>query len=135
MEVKKVEGNDTLALLVLFNKYNKSIGLNYTEFISSSILLTELKLGNNLCLGLYVDEKLVGFSLGNKEPTRLFNILAIYVEPKYRLYAARACKIGEGYFKDFGCTGWVSDSMSSKGLRFMEKLGASPIQIKYYKEL
>jgi len=135
MIIKRVEDNDMFQLLRLYYVYNHSIGIKLTEALTMNMLQQELAKENSLVLGLYKGDILKGFGFGYKKPDSIFIVQAFYIDTKYLFYTRRFFTEAEKYFKELGSTGWISDSLSAKGLKFMEKVGAKPIQVRYYKEL
>jgi len=132
--IKQIDDKELVQLIELFIVYNQCLITKHNKYISTKILLDRLILEDSKAIGLYVKEKLEGFTLGNALDNDTFHFTDMYVTPRYRIYVKKLLdgseKFLEGKYK-----AWTSESHTKAGIKMFEHYGAETIQIKYYKEL
>jgi len=134
MVIKSIEDTDILDLMELHYRFHQCLATKLNRQNSVRDLMSELDKEDVRVLGLFKDTKLVGFTLGYKYAGELFYFSKMYIEPKYRLYMKDLWLKAEDDIRD-KYTGWISHSSTPKGINMHSKMGATPIEIKYYKEL
>ena len=134
MNIKIIDDDYFIEFSKLFYEYNQYLATLHNYRDSITILINELSKEDVQPLGLFKGTKLVGFTLGYKYSDDLFYFSAMYIRPKYRYYMKKLFLASEANIKS-RYSGWVSHSSTPLGINMHNKMGASPIEIKYYKEL
>ena len=134
MNIKLIQDKSFIELSKLFYEYNQYLTTKYNHNSSIKILISELDKVDSQALGLFKGAKLVGFTLGHKYSEDLFYFSSMYIKPKYRYYMKNLFLASEANIKS-RYSGWVSHSSTPSGINMHSKMGATPIEIKYYKEL
>lgn len=131
---KQIDDYELIDLIQLYADYNKCLVTKHNKYNSTSILITKLQLPNALAIGLYKNDKLIGFTLGNSSSNKVFHFTDMYITPRYRFYIKKLLESSEAFIRP-KYKAWVSESHTKEGIEMFEHYGAQRTEIKYYKEL
>lgn len=133
--IRQIDDENFFDLAELYHKYNQCLATKYNKSSSTQLLSNELRVEGSLALGLFKDNKLVGFTLGKPYNNELYTFTAMYILPRYRYYMKHLFEASEQRAKEYSYTGFISESSTKEGINMHYKMGCSPIEIKFYKEL
>jgi len=133
--IKPIDDNKFFALAELYAEYNQCLATKYNKTISTNILLQELSQPKAMALGLYREEELVGFTLGKQHSDKVYRFTAMYIKPKFRYNMRKLFNESEKRAKEMRYEAFISESSTPKGINMHKRMGAIPIEVKFYKEL
>lgn len=134
IDIKIIDDIDYNELLELYQCYQDVLPTKYGKFMSAQLLNNELMVENAKAIGLYKDNKLVGYIIGYGSSS-VFILNSMYVEKQYRFYVKRLLDFMEAYLKSNGYIGWKATAITKEARSSLVTYGAKPIEIKYYKEI
>lgn len=136
MLVKEIDNSDMLAFLELNVLMYQSIDPTINEFGAVNTVVHEI---NNqegfFAVGLYDDEKLVGFMKGYCFSKKLFHFSGIYVIMKNNKDTKQLIEYCLDLVKEKGYSAWSVDTTNSNISSIVEKYGASVSYTRYIKEI
>lgn len=139
---RQVDDKEFIPLAILHYEYMNSLDRGYFPmWKSTEELLKALKKPEAMALGLFIQDNLVGFVLGNKDKNRndAYYFSALYISPRYRLYIKRLYNAAEemvtGRYKY-----WITDAINEVASNLHKRMGASVLEkqedrIVYIKEI
>ena len=128
--IKFIQDEDYNRLLELYMKYQLTYRSDISWYEASLGLNETLSENNHITIGLYREDKLVGFLLGYGN-----HLDNVYIEPKYRYHTKKLVDFYEDTLREFGYKGWTANSLTNKSSKYLNHSGAKILEIKYYKEL
>jgi hypothetical protein len=109
----------------LYVKYQEALPTKHSKYGALLILANTLKVSK--VFGLYKDQKLVGFIIGNPINKENFYFSGIYIEPKHTLKVKQLLNFAESEIcKVYNA--WYADSLLDKGKNLLSKFGAKLIK-------
>jgi len=135
IKIKIIDDKDYNRLLELYQDYQEVLPTKHSNFVSARLLNKELLQSNSIALGLYKEDNLVGFILGEGSNKVVVNFSSMYVDTKHRYYVKKFLQETERYIKSLGYSGWIANSVTKQSGKMFNSYGAVPIEIKYYKEI
>lgn len=97
-------------------------------------LIEDLKKPDAFVLGLYKDDKMVGFLSGFRQDSETILFNDLYIQEGHRLQSKKLCDKAEEYIKQKGYIAWETSSIEAV-VTFAPNLGAKRIRTIYRKEL
>lgn len=136
VEIKNILNQDMLAFLDLNIKMYKAIDPSINEFGAINIVVTEINNEKDFkAIGLYFDDKLMGFVRGHCFSNKMFHFTGIYVIMKNNKHTKELIEYCFKLIEDEGYSAWFVDANNSNISSIMEKYGAVPKYTRYVKEI
>lgn len=136
MEIKEILNSDLFDLTVLTADMYKLIDPSVNNFGAMNILVHDINTKPNyFAIGLYDDDKLVGFTTGYGMSKNVFYFSGIYVIIKNNEWVKKLIDYSFAFIKDKGYSAWQVDATNGNISSIMEKYGATAKYTRYYKEM
>ena len=136
MQIKEIHNNDMFEFLKLTAEMYKSIDPTITDFGAINTVVYEI---NNqadfIAIGLYNEDKLVGFVKGYCFSNKMFLFTGIYVIIKNNKATKQLIEYCFDLIKQKGYSAWSVDATNSNISSIMEKYGAKAKYTRYVKEI
>jgi len=136
MEIRIIENEDFLDLINLNYEMYKSIdpAINSVGATASLMHLISTK-EDFLAIGMFEDNKLIGFVTGYKFSNKTYHFSGIYVIIKNNMNTKKLINFCFSLIKDKGYSAWQVDATNGNISSIMEKYGATIEYTRYCKEL
>jgi len=122
-------------LTTLWYEYQAIVNPETNKLQQLNYLLEVIKRKNNLAIGLYSNNQLVGFTLGYEVSEGIFYWEGIYIKPSYRYNIHKLIFSSEESIKSLGYRFWITEANTKYGYRLLSKI-AKVLTIKtFIKEL
>ena len=135
MEIRIVTDNEFDQLCNLTVAMYKSIDPSITAYGAINTLLYFTTQENFICVGLFENNKLIGFTFGHKFKTKCFLFSGIYVIIKNNRHLKKLIGFSFAYIKDLGYTSWVVDATNDNIGSIMQKYNAISKFVRYEGDL
>ncbi len=136
MEIKEISNGDFLHLVNLNVKMYEEIDITINAFGATNTLMYGINTKVDfIAIGLYDDNKLVGFVTGHQQDKKVFYFSGIYVIMKNNEWTKKLIEFCFSLIKDKGYSAWAVDATNSNISSIMEKYDAVAKYTRYYKEL
>lgn len=136
MEIRLIENKDIIQLLTLAIEMFKNIDNTVNEF---GAINTIMHYANNeqdfTAIGLYDEDKLVGFVTGHCFSKKVFYFSGIYVIIKNNKSTKDLIEYSFDLVAKKGYSAWMVDATNGNISSIMEKYGAVVKHTRYYKEI
>ena len=126
--IKVINKDKILDLLPIYKKYRAIIDGTLSDLDLISTFVEETS--SSICIGLYREDTIIGFIIFDNP-----ELLAMYVEPRFRYYAPKLIEYFENLLVNEGLKFWTAECRTSKSVKAIEHFGGKVEFIKYYKEL
>lgn len=133
VKIKLIDNDDYLTLLKLYTKMYKIIDHKLNSFQVSLILNSEISRKDYYAIGLYKDNKLIGYVSMYAEDEDTMFITGSFIP--IALYVRRLFDEVENHIKSLGYKAWTTEYNKNDGKCLAPKIGAKEFIIKYKKEL
>lgn len=108
----------------------------YNAFQAVNTLVNDINTTENfLAIGLFDEDKLVGFTAGHKLRDGVFYFSGIYLSLKNSDWTQKIIDFSFAHIKELGYTAWELDATNDNISSIMRKYGATVKSTKFYKEL
>ena len=135
VKIKFIENKELDELLCLWYEYHKIVNPKVTKLNLVKYLIQILDRRSSVAIGLYKEDKLIGFTLGYEISQGLFYWEGIYVQPNYRLYTYKLINYSEAILKENGYNFWITEANTKFGRNLLNKIASKLTNKTYIKEL
>lgn len=131
-EIKHIPNSYLLQLLELNIAMHKHINSETNEYGATATLIHDINNQEDFtALGLYDEDKLIGFTTGYKFSKKCFLFSGIYVIIKNSKDLANLIQSSFDLAKSKGYSAWIADATNSNISSILEKFGATPVYTRY----
>lgn len=136
MEIKPIVNSDLVQLLELAIKMYKVIDPTTNEFGAVNTVMYEINTKEDFtAIGLYDEDKLVGFMTGYCFSKKQFHFSGIYVIIKNNEWTKQLIEYCLDLIKQKGYSAWSVDTTNGNISSIVEKYGAKELYTRYIKEI
>jgi len=132
--IRQIDDSELNDLIELFYLYNQCLVSKFSRFKSTQLLIERLSKPGALALGLYIDDKLEGFTTGHEASATVYHFTALYIKPKFRIHMKKLFEASEDSIRP-SYKSWISESSTKEGINMHHRMGANDIEIRFHKEL
>lgn len=135
MELKEIDNDNFLQLVNLNAIMYQEMDPSINAVGATATLLEYVKKPDFIALGLYDEEKLVGFTAGYAMSKKVFYFSGICVIIKNNEWTKQLIDFSFAFIKKMGYSAWQVDATNGNISSIMEKYGATAKYTRYYKEM
>lgn len=136
MEIRQIKNDELIPLLTLAVDMYKEIDPSINEFGAvGTIMHWAVNQQDFTAIGLFEDNKLVGFVTGHFLEKKVFYFSGIYVIIKNNKWTKELIDYSFALIKEKGYSAWAVDATNGNISSIMEKYGAVKKYTRYYKEM
>jgi hypothetical protein len=136
MEIRHIDNTELTQLLELAILMYKVIDPSVNEFGAINTVMYEINTKEDFtAIGLFDDNKLVGFMSGYCFSKKQFHFSGIYVIIKNNEWTKQLIEYCLDLIKQKGYSAWSVDTTNGNISSIVEKYGAEPLYTRYIKEI
>jgi len=134
--IQEITNKDFLSLIALNAEMYFNIDSTIDSFGATNTLMYEINSQKDfIAIGLYEEDKLIGFVKGYCFAKKLFHFSGIYVKIKNNIRTKELIEYCFKLIENKGYSAWQVDATNSNISSIMEKYGAKAKYTRYIKEI